>query len=82
MLVHGPLSFTLLTLLLNHHIKRKPENFINEISYKNLAPLYAGEPLKLCGRELSDDRYELWAETPQGGIAVKATAKVGPHPED
>jgi hydroxyacyl-ACP dehydratase HTD2-like protein with hotdog domain len=61
--------------MLNNHIKNKS---INSIEYRNLAPLYANEPLKLCGREIDGDgsKYEIWAETPSGGIAVKGTARV------
>lgn len=80
LLVHGPLTFTLLTTMLNSHIGRgKRGRFINSIEYRNLAPLYANEPLKLCGREMDDSgtKYEIWAETPSGGIAVKGTARVG-----
>ncbi|QDS70501.1 hypothetical protein FKW77_010171 [Venturia effusa] len=80
LLVHGPLTFTLLTTMLNSHIGRgKRGKFIDSIEYRNLAPLYANEPLKLCGREVDElgTKYEIWAETPNGGIAVKGTAKVG-----
>jgi hydroxyacyl-ACP dehydratase HTD2-like protein with hotdog domain len=51
---------------------------ITEIEYKNLSPLYAEEPLKICGRATGTESiYDLWAETPFGGYAVKATARVG-----
>jgi hydroxyacyl-ACP dehydratase HTD2-like protein with hotdog domain len=79
LLVHGPLSLSLLELMLHNHIKDKVENFVEHISYKHLAPLYVGEPIKLCGRELGNSRYELWIEGPHGGLAVMATAKVGYH---
>jgi hydroxyacyl-ACP dehydratase HTD2-like protein with hotdog domain len=55
-----------------------PDAMVEEIEYKNLAPLYAEEPLKICGRPAGPEGvYDLWAETPAGGYAVKATAKVG-----
>jgi hydroxyacyl-ACP dehydratase HTD2-like protein with hotdog domain len=76
LLVHGPLSFTLLALLLRDRVKGTQTPVIESIEYRNLAPLYCGEPLKLCGREKGAGAYELWVETPEGGIAVKATAKV------
>jgi hydroxyacyl-ACP dehydratase HTD2-like protein with hotdog domain len=51
---------------------------IKEIEYKNLSPLYAEEPLKICGRAMdTEGMYDLWAETPAGGYAIKATARVG-----
>ncbi|KAF2841723.1 hypothetical protein M501DRAFT_919687, partial [Patellaria atrata CBS 101060] len=80
LLVHGPLTFTLLSLLLENHLKcvvnpgNRKEQHILQIQYRNLAPLYVDEPLTLCGKELSPEKYELWAQTPAGGIAVKATA--------
>jgi hydroxyacyl-ACP dehydratase HTD2-like protein with hotdog domain len=46
------------------------------IDYRNLAPLYCNEPVKLCARENGEDKFEVWVETPEGGIAVKGTAKV------
>lgn len=74
--MHGPLSLTLLVTMLKQHINglATPE-FLSSFEYRNLAPLYCGEPLKLCGRLVEPHRYELWAETPEGGIAVKGTAR-------
>ncbi|KAF2142715.1 uncharacterized protein K452DRAFT_203991, partial [Aplosporella prunicola CBS 121167] len=75
MLVHGPLTLTLLMALLNGHIG--PGKRVTWLGYRNLMPLYCNEPIKLCGikaeRESSDgvEKYEIWAETPEGGYAVK-----------
>ncbi|KAI9766815.1 MAG: hypothetical protein M1840_006290 [Geoglossum simile] len=80
LLVHGPLQLVLLLLLLRKApgVCDVPDATITEIEYKNLSPLYAEEPLKICGRATSaKGMYELWAETPAGGYAVKATARVG-----
>lgn len=49
---------------------------IEFLEYRNLSPLYAEEPVKLCGREVEKGKYEVWVETPEGGIAVKGTARV------
>ena len=76
LLFHGPLSFTLLVALLQNHISKSNGASIASIEYRNLAPLYCSEPVKLCGREASNGKYEVWAETPEGGIAVKGTARV------
>jgi len=46
------------------------------IDYRNLAPLYCSEPVKLCARESGEDKFEVWVETPEGGVAVKGSAKV------
>ncbi|KAH0373217.1 phytanoyl-CoA dioxygenase family protein, partial [Aureobasidium melanogenum] len=76
LLVHGPLSFTLmLTILQKQLAKEGGREQIKSVEYKNLAPLYAYDPLKICGRKADDLKYEVWAETPEGGIAVKGTVK-------
>ncbi|KAI9854546.1 MAG: hypothetical protein M1813_000960 [Trichoglossum hirsutum] len=81
LLVHGPLQLILLLQLL---VRKAPgvcdvaDATIKEIEYKNLSPLYAEEPLKICGRAMdTEGMYDLWAETPAGGYAIKATARVG-----
>ena len=74
LLFHGPLSFTLLVTLLENN---KPKgSTIASVEYRNLAPLYCSEPVKVCGKELGDGKVELWAETPEGGVAVKGTARL------
>ncbi|OCL14057.1 hypothetical protein AOQ84DRAFT_394704 [Glonium stellatum] len=78
LLVHGPLSLTLLVTMLREHLKTlEPPERVLSFDYRNLAPLYANEPLKLCGRKAEEGKYELWAETPEGGIAVKGMARTG-----
>jgi hydroxyacyl-ACP dehydratase HTD2-like protein with hotdog domain len=75
-LFHGPLALTLLATLLQNHISKKKGAVIESIEYRNLAPLYCIEPIKLCGRQTGENKYDVWAETPEGGIAVKGNAKV------
>ncbi|KAF2456907.1 hypothetical protein BDY21DRAFT_386308 [Lineolata rhizophorae] len=85
LLVHGPLSFTLLVTMLYQHLQHvssstsAPQPRIFSVQYRNLAPLYVNEPMKLCAREVPDalepGRWELWVENPDGGMAVKGTAK-------
>lgn len=74
LLFHGPLSFTMLVTLLQQRLEGTGER-IGFVEYRNLAPLYANEPLKLCGRKEAERKYEIWAETPEGGVAVKGTVK-------
>lgn len=65
--------------LLRHHLASTYPDAgiqISDVSYRNLAPLYAEEEMKLCGREVDKGKYELWAETPAGGYAVRGTATV------
>jgi hydroxyacyl-ACP dehydratase HTD2-like protein with hotdog domain len=76
LLFHGPLSFTLLVTLLQNQISKAKGASIESVEYRNLAPLYCSEPIKFCGREIGDGKYDVWAETPEGGIAVKGTARV------
>jgi hydroxyacyl-ACP dehydratase HTD2-like protein with hotdog domain len=76
LLVHGPLSFTLMLTVLQQQLARQGgREQIKSVEYRNLAPLYAYDPLKICGRKSDDQKYEVWAETPEGGIAVKGTVK-------
>ena len=83
LLVHGPLSVILMLELLRRHLMPKGENWrgtddsmmVDRIEYRNLAPLYAEEPMKICGRPLEDGKWELWIEGRDGGLAVRATAR-------
>jgi hydroxyacyl-ACP dehydratase HTD2-like protein with hotdog domain len=52
---------------------------ITSFSYRNLAPLYAQEEMRVCLRRDREDsrRYEVWIEGKAGGYAVKASATVG-----
>ena len=80
MLVHGPLSFTLLITSLQRELARQsaPQT-ATFVEYRNLAPLYCNEPVRLRGKKLkdaqgSDDgKWDIWAETPEGGVAVKGS---------
>ncbi|KAK7524399.1 hypothetical protein IWZ03DRAFT_356639 [Phyllosticta citriasiana] len=77
LLFHGPLSLTFLTTLVHNNIE--PGKRIVSIEYRNVAPLYCNEPIKFCGRKVEKgngdlERYDVWAETPEGGLAVKGTA--------
>ena len=83
MLVHGPLSFTFLIALLDNTLQNEGKGErIRSIDYRNLSPLYCHEPIRFCGRRLKDgasaassNRWDVWAETPEGGVAVKGTVK-------
>jgi hydroxyacyl-ACP dehydratase HTD2-like protein with hotdog domain len=80
LLVHGPLTLTLLITMLQARIKETLGSAaeIDTFEYRNVAPLYANEALRLFGRELpgADNSYKLWAEGPDGGLAVRASANV------
>ncbi|KAL9047875.1 MAG: hypothetical protein Q9162_007926 [Coniocarpon cinnabarinum] len=80
MLVHGPLSFTFLVTLLRRHLEREGKGErIRLVEYRNLSPLYCHEPIRFCGRRGegggSGGKWDVWAETPEGGVAVKGSVR-------
>ena len=86
LLVHGPLSLVLMLQFLskclfqenNARSDRKRE-CIRSIQYRNLAPLYAEEDMRIClKRKRQDDMngdWDVWIEGRDGGYAVKGTVK-------
>ena len=77
LLVHGPLSLTLLLAALRSQLA--PGEEVRRIDYRNLVPLYADEPMKVCVRRSGvaagpEKSWDVWAEGPTGGFAVRATA--------
>lgn len=48
---------------------------IEEIEYRNSAPLYADEKMRVCGRRKKENEWELWIEGKRGRIAVRGLAK-------
>ena len=60
----------------------KPSVNISHVEYRNLVPLYAEEEMNICvrrrGKEFDDGKvviWDIWIEGPDGGYAVKGTAK-------
>ncbi|KAI8950879.1 hypothetical protein F4801DRAFT_547157 [Xylaria longipes] len=49
LLVHGPLSLTLMLSVLQSRLKTEHES-IDNINYRHLAPLYVGQPMRICLR--------------------------------
>ncbi|KAK9775025.1 hypothetical protein SCAR479_08299 [Seiridium cardinale] len=81
LLVHGPLSLTLMLSVLRSQLGNDEK--IRSIDYRNLAPLYVGEPLTICVRLHADKggeekKWDVWVENSQGGLSVKGTVVVGP----
>lgn len=75
LLVHGPLSLTLMLTVLSFHLA-KMGRVIREIEYRNLVPLYVDEEMKICAKakdRRDDDSWEVWIEGPSGGLAVRGT---------
>jgi hydroxyacyl-ACP dehydratase HTD2-like protein with hotdog domain len=76
LLVHGPLSLTFMLTVLRHHLLRR-NRVIREIDYRNLAPLYAEEEMRVCGREKGggSGEWEVWVEGRDRGVAVKGSVR-------
>lgn len=79
LLVHGPLSLTLMVELLGRHVAKEGAGaMVKEIEYRNLAPLYAGEEMRVCGRQGKESgEWEVWVEGSGGGLAVRGLARTG-----
>ncbi|KAM0190520.1 hypothetical protein ACHAPC_002686 [Botrytis cinerea] len=78
LLLHGPLSLVLMFSVLRSQLQ--PGEIIKRFNYRNLAPLYANEELRVCVGKDADksNKYEVWIEGKEGGYAVKGSAVVGP----
>lgn len=75
LLVHGPLTLVLMLDMLEGYLGPSNDRIVR-VEYKNLAPLYAEEPLRVCGKEKGVGEYEVWIEGAEGGLAVKGTVKI------
>lgn len=75
LLLHGPLSLVLMLSALRSQLGAG--EIIRRFDYRNLAPLYAGEELKVCVRKEREGEMGVWVEGRGGGYAVKGTAVVG-----
>jgi 3-methylfumaryl-CoA hydratase len=72
LVVHGPLIATCLMRLAADNSKTGLLSF----SYRGVAPLFDTAPFRVCGQPSADGRSaELWAETPQGTLAMSARAE-------
>ncbi|KAJ9197061.1 hypothetical protein DTO164E3_2204 [Paecilomyces variotii] len=75
LLVHGPLSLTLLLTVLRCHLY-KLGRVIRDIEYRNLAPLYVCEEMTICAkpkRGLDTNQWEVWIAGEDGGLTVRGT---------
>lgn len=71
-LVHGPLLATLLMEHLRHDRAR-----VREFRFRARAPLFCGSPFRTLAQP-TGERVRLWAESPDGSVAVEAEAIVEP----
>jgi len=88
-LVHGPLSLSLMLMAVRAQADKVEAEAgervaLAELNYRNLAPLYVGEEMKVCVRmregafptEGREHTWDVWVEGPDGGFAVKGTAEM------
>lgn len=78
LLVHGPLTLSLLLTSLRAQFP-KSSRAIQDVQYRNLAPLYVDEPLTICGKQKfgkDGERWDVWIEDCSGSLAVRGSAKV------
>ena len=84
LLFHGPLSVVFMVEVLRRHLaaleldhlKETPfdtTTMIETIEYRNLAPLYAEEEMRVCGRAQEGGAWDVWIVGKDGGYAVKGT---------
>ncbi|KAF1957287.1 hypothetical protein CC80DRAFT_443419 [Byssothecium circinans] len=82
LLVHGPMTLMLMVKLIASHLATNQSGSpktVHAIEYRNIAPLYCDEPLRLCAREKkglatnNGSVFDVWIEGPTGGVAVKGT---------
>ena len=74
LLVHGPLTLVLMLEMLAGHVAAIPEEILR-VEYRNLAPLYAGEAMTVCGKQRRPHQYDVWIQCREGGLAVKGSVK-------
>ncbi|RQM06859.1 hypothetical protein DH86_00004373, partial [Scytalidium sp. 3C] len=74
LVLHGPLSLVLMLSVLKSQLGEGET--VQRLDYRNLAPLYAYESLRICISQDSKERqkYDVWIEGAGGGYAVKGTA--------
>jgi hydroxyacyl-ACP dehydratase HTD2-like protein with hotdog domain len=73
LLFHGPLSYVFILTLLQQRLGLETNAVIKGVEYRNLAPLYCHEPVTFCAKRTGEHKWDMWTQTPEGGIAVKGT---------
>jgi 3-methylfumaryl-CoA hydratase len=74
LIVHGPLTATLLMALAESASGRRLARF----AFRARAPLFANEPLVIAGRLVGADGAEVWAIAPDGGLAMRGEGDFAP----
>ena len=72
LVVHGPLTATLLLELLRRNM---PEAQVSHFNFRAVKPTFDVVPFQVCGRRESDGKtVRLWAQHSDGALAMDATA--------
>jgi 3-methylfumaryl-CoA hydratase len=71
LVVHGPLTATLLQLFALEHGAGGP---LARFDFRGVTPLFVGRAFQLEGRQADDGTLALWARGPDGELAMSATA--------
>ena len=71
LVVHGPLIATLLLELLHRAL---PEATVARFEFRALEPIFDVAPFQVCGRRDGERAVRLWARTPEGHLAMDASA--------
>ncbi len=73
LIVHGPLIATLLLDLLRREL---PAARVGRFAFKAMKPIFDIAPFSVCARMDGDRTVRLWAVTPEGHLAMDATAEL------
>lgn len=73
LVVHGPLIATLLVDLLH---RQGPRGRLTHFAFTAVRPLFDTRPFRVCAREDDGPTTMLWAEDAEGGLAMRAEARV------
>jgi 3-methylfumaryl-CoA hydratase len=71
LIVHGPLIATLLLDLMRREL---PDAWVTDFEFKALRPVFDTAAFQVQGCLLGEGRARLWAVTPEGELAMQATA--------
>ena len=77
--MHGPLTLTLLLTAVESRVSEEGL-VIRDIQYRNMAPLYVDEEMKICGKRQPSNNglWDVWIEGKNGGLAVRGTVQTVP----
>lgn len=72
-IVHGPLT---ITLLLEWFSTLFGDLIVKSFKYKNVAPLFANEKIKLALTSTTEEQFDVWIENEKGQLCVSGTIDV------